>query len=144
MPFGAEFGADGAVRFKLWAPAASEVGLDLVHERGRVATLMAPSGEGWYALTLQGVEAGARYSFRIDDRINVPDPASRYNPQDVHAASAVVDPHAFEWPDTDWHGRPWEEAVIYELHVGTLTPAGTFNAAIERLDYLVRLGVTAL
>jgi malto-oligosyltrehalose trehalohydrolase len=74
----------------------------------------------------------------------VPDPASRYNPQDVHEASMVVDPGAFEWPDQDWRGRPWEEAVIYELHVGAFTPEGTFNAAIERLDYLARLGVTAI
>ena len=74
----------------------------------------------------------------------MPDPASRSNPQDIHAASALVDPLAFEWSDTSWRGRPWEEAVIYELHVGTFTPEGTFNAAVERLDYLVRLGVTAI
>ena len=69
MPFGAQFVGKGAVRFKLWAPAASEVRLDLTHARGRVATSMPASGEGWYALTLEGVEHGARYSFWIDDRI---------------------------------------------------------------------------
>ena len=144
MPFGAQFVGKGSVRFKLWAPAASEVRLDLTHARGRVATSMPASGEGWFALTLEGVEHGARYSFWIDDRINVPDPASRYNPLDVHEASAVVDPHTFDWPDTAWESRPWEEAVIYELHVGTFTAAGTFAAAIERLDYLVKLGITAI
>ncbi len=144
MPFGAEFDGHGAVRFKLWAPGASEVRLDLAHRHGQMGTVMRSTGEGWFALTLEGVEHGARYSFRIDDRINVPDPASRFNPQDVHGASEIIDPHAFEWPDAHWEGRRWEEAVIYELHIGTFTPAGTFNAAIERLDYLVRLGVTAI
>ncbi len=144
MPFGAEFDGHGAVRFKLWAPGASEVRLDLAHQHGQMGTSMRSTGEGWFALTLPDVAPGARYSFRIDDRINVPDPASRFNPQDVHGASQIVDPHSFEWPDAEWASRPWEEAVIYELHIGTFTPAGTFNAAIERLDYLVRLGVTAI
>ncbi len=64
----------------------------------------------------------------------MPDPASRCNPDDVHAASALVDPHAFDWPDAAWRGRPWHEAVIYELHVGCFTPEGSFAAAVERLD----------
>ena len=144
MPFGAQFDARGAVHFRLWAPGASAVGLDLAHERGKINIPMPPAGDGWYALAVDAIPAGVPYSFRIDDRIDVPDPASRYNPQDVHAPSVIVDPHAFEWPDQDWRGRPWEEAVIYELHIGTFTPEGTFNAAIERLDYLVRLGVTAI
>jgi maltooligosyltrehalose trehalohydrolase len=144
MPFGAEFDGRGAVHFRLWAPGASTVRLDLMLERGNANLPMPTTGDGWYALALDAIPAGAHYSFRVDDRIDVPDPASRYNPQDVHAASMIVDPHAFEWPDQDWHGRPWEEAVIYELHIGTFTPEGTFNAAIERLDYLVRLGVTAI
>ena len=144
MPFGAQFGARGAVQFRLWAPGASTVGLNLMHEQGSSNVPMPAAGEGWYALALDAVPAGSHYSFRIDDRIDVPDPASRYNPLDVHKASAIVDPHAFEWPDQDWRGRPWEEAVIYELHIGTFTSEGTFNAAIEQLDYLVRLGVTAI
>ena len=74
----------------------------------------------------------------------MPDPASRYNPDDVHGASEVIDPAAFDWQDTAWRGRPWEEAVVYELHVGTFSPEGTFAGVIERLDYLVELGVTAL
>ena len=144
MPFGAEFDGRGAVHFRLWAPGASTVRLDLTLQRGRVSVPMPATGEGWYALELDSIPAGTPYSFCIDDRIDVPDPASRYNPGDVHAPSMVVDPHAFEWPDQAWGGRPWEEAVIYELHIGTFTPEGTFNAAIGRLDYLVRLGVTAI
>ena len=74
----------------------------------------------------------------------VPDPASRSNPWDVNAPSAVVDPGAYRWNDAGWRGRPWHEAVVYELHVGTFTPQGTYLSAIERLDYLVALGITAI
>jgi maltooligosyltrehalose trehalohydrolase len=143
MPFGAEL-AGGVGRFRLWAPGAAQVALELTHERGRNLQPLVAEAGGWYSATVGNLAAGARYRYRIDDRISVPDPASRSNPQDVHAASALVDPQAFEWSDGAWTGRPWEEAVIYELHVGTFTPEGTFNAMVERLDYLVRLGVTAL
>ncbi|MEO8440927.1 MAG: malto-oligosyltrehalose trehalohydrolase [Betaproteobacteria bacterium] len=143
MPFGAALtGSVGT--FRLWAPGAGGVALELTHERGRHRQPLVAEGGGWYSATVGNLAAGARYRYRIDDHISVPDPASRSNPQDVHAASALVDPQAFEWSDDAWTGRPWEEAVIYELHVGTFTPAGTFTAVIERLDYLARLGVTAL
>ena len=74
----------------------------------------------------------------------MPDPASRYNPEDVHGPSEVVDPGAFEWSDGDWSGRPWEDAVLYELHVGTFSPEGTFAGVEARLDYLAALGATAI
>jgi len=143
MPFGAQLGEDGA-EFRLWAPAARRVEIDLSHDRGRASLPMTASQDGWHSAKVEGVAAGAAYLYRIDGRISVPDPASRCNPQDVHGASVLVDPAAFQWPDAGWRGRPWETASIYELHVGTFTPEGTFNAAIERLDYLVRLGVTAI
>jgi malto-oligosyltrehalose trehalohydrolase len=144
MPFGAERDGDGTTRFRLWAPDAVSVQLDLVHDHGHVALPMAAGGEGWFSATVPNVSAGARYEYRIDDRVRVPDPASRFQPQDVHAPSAVVDALAFDWPDAGWRGRPWEEAVIYELHVGAFTPEGRFDAIIGRLDYLAELGVTAL
>ena len=144
MPFGAELNGRGTVRFQLWAPGASTVRLDLTLGRGPMQILMPATGEGWFTLALDAIPTGTPYSFRIDDRIDVPDPASRYNPRDVHAPSVVIDPHGFEWPDQDWRGRPWEEAAIYELHIGAFTPQGTFDSAIERLDYLVNLGVTAI
>jgi maltooligosyltrehalose trehalohydrolase len=143
MPFGARLEAGGA-RFRLWAPAARTVELDIAHERGRANLPMTRSADGWHEARIDGVAAGTSYLYRIDGRISVPDPASRWNPQDVHGASVLVDPQAFLWPDAGWNGRPWEGAVIYELHVGTFTPEGTFNAAIGRLDYLVRLGITAV
>ncbi len=144
MPFGAQTSAGGAVEFRLWAPGAPRVEVELACARAHAMLELHARGGGWYSTTVENVEAGARYAFRIDGGITVPDPASRWNPQDVHEASAVFDPCAFEWPDANWRGRAWEEAVIYELHIGTFTPAGTFAAAIAQLDYLVRLGVTAI
>ena len=74
----------------------------------------------------------------------MPDPASRHQPEDVHGSSEVIDPSSYMWRDIAWRGRPWEEAVLYELHIGAFTPEGTFRAAIDRLDHLVSLGVTAI
>ena len=144
MPFGAALRDDGATRFRLWAPGARRVELALAHDVARAEVAMAPHAGGWYETVAPDTPAGTRYAFRIDGGIAVPDPASRFNPEDVHAPSTVVDPYAFEWRDADWRGRPWEEAVVYELHVGTFTTEGTFAAVEGRLDYLAGLGVTAL
>ncbi|HVO87342.1 MAG TPA: malto-oligosyltrehalose trehalohydrolase [Casimicrobiaceae bacterium] len=144
MPFGATTSAQG-VRFRLWAPAARAVDVGVGDEASTVRWIpLRPQHAGWFETARAQVRSGDRYRFRIDGRTLVPDPASRYNPGDVHGPSEVVDPGAFQWDDDDWHGRPWHEAVIYELHVGTFTPMGTFEAAIERLDYLVDLGVTCI
>jgi len=99
---------------------------------------------GWFELITDAAKSGSQYYFRIDSEREVPDPASRFQPLDVHGPSEVIDPLAFDWRDLAWRGRPWEEAVIYELHVGAFTPAGTFSAMGERLDYLVDLGITAV
>jgi malto-oligosyltrehalose trehalohydrolase len=115
------------------------VWLDEAHELP-----MRKASTGWYALTVPTAGAGSRYQFRLPDGLLVPDPASRFNPDGVHGPSEVIDPAAFDWPDDDWLGRPWEDAVIYELHVGSFTPAGSFAGVIERLDYLAHLGVTAI
>ena len=106
---------------------------------------MASRADGFFVRVAEQAQAGSRYSFSFDNgTLRVPDPASRRNPEDVHAPSEVVDPGAFEWSDGNWRGRPWHEAVIYELHVGTFTPEGTFSAAARRLDYLRDLGITAI
>jgi maltooligosyltrehalose trehalohydrolase len=143
MPFGAEL-ADGGTRFRLWAPAATQVDVELEFDGQHVSRALQAREDGWFELTVTGVGAGARYAYRIEEGQLVPDPASRYNPDDVHRPSAVVDPCAYEWGDAGWSGRRWEEAVIYELHVGTFSDAGTFAAASERLDDLRRLGITAV
>jgi len=143
MPFGAEV-RDGGTRFRLWAPGASRVEVELRGAAVPSRHALARGERGWFEATIGGVRAGARYLFRIDDRISVPDPASRFNPDGVHAPSMVVDPCVYDWRDDGWRGRRWEEAVVYELHVGTFTRDGTFASAIEKLDYLVDLGVTAV
>ena len=140
MPFGAAL-VEGGVRFRLWAPSARRVDLMLLD--GEALPMRALAG-GWYETTTACADARTRYAYRIDGRLVVPDPASRCNPEGVHGPSLVTDPRAFDWPDDDWRGRPWHEAVIYELHVGAFTPPGTFAAAIERLDDVAALGVTAI
>jgi len=144
MPFGAEC-RDGEVRFRLWAPAAQQVELCLP-EPGRQCTRlpMLKCDGGWYELITDAAHSGSRYHFRVNDSQVVPDPASRFQPQDVHGPSEVIDPTEFDWQDESWRGRAWDQAVVYELHVGTFTPSGTFAAVEERLDYLVDLGITAL
>ena len=139
MRFGARLLPQGRAEFRLWAPSARQVELVL---DGKPQSLQA-AADGWYAGTAAAL-AGDRYAFRIDGDLVVPDPASRCNPDDVHGASQLIDAEAFDWPDADWRGRPWHEAVIYELHVGCFTEAGTFTAAIELLDDLVALGITAI
>ncbi|MEZ2410696.1 alpha-amylase family glycosyl hydrolase [Bosea sp. RCC_152_1] len=94
--------------------------------------------------SIADVGAGTRYRFVGPDGSRFPDPASRYQPDDVLGASEVIDPGSFRWTDADWSGRPWEEAIIYELHIGTFTHEGTFQAALQRLDHLVFLGITAI
>ena len=144
MPFGAAVVAEG-VRFRLWAPAAESVDVGLVvDDDAPTWHVLSGDANGWYHGVVAGAGAGARYRFRIDGKTLVPDPASRYNPDDVHGASQVIDPGAFEWHDGDWRGRRWSEAVLYELHVGAFTQGGTFADVASRLDHLVDLGVTAL
>ena len=140
MPFGAECGPDGGVTFRLWAPAAGSVDL-LIDNK----TLAMPRVDSqWFALTTDEASAGSLYWFLIDRKTRVPDPASRFQPHDVHGPSEVIDPASFDWGDAEWRGRAWEETVLYELHVGAFTPCGTYAGVEEKLDYLVDLGVTAI
>lgn len=143
MPFGAELEAD-AVRFRLWAPAVDRLELSLPAAGGERRMPMTAAGDGWFECRVADAGAGSRYRYRLPDGLQVPDPATRFQPDDVHGASEVIDPAAFDWPDGDWRGRPLEEAVFYELHVGSFTAAGSFAAAGARLEALADLGVTAL
>src|SRR5215472_4525736 len=143
MPFGAEVLADGSVRFRLWAPSANSVDLCL-EDGARGSYPLLPLDNGWFERISSEAHAGSLYRFQIDHKTEVPDPASRFQPEDVHGPSAVVDPTAVSWNDDNWRGRPWEQAVIYELHVGAFTPEGTFQGVEQKLDYLRDLGVTAV
>jgi maltooligosyltrehalose trehalohydrolase len=139
MPFGAEI-TDAGVRFALWAPTADAVALVL----DGVEHPMPEACEGWRRLVAPQGRAGSRYGFRIDGGPVVPDPASRFQPDDVHRESLVIDPAAYAWNDHSWVGRPWEEAVLYEVHVGTASPEGTYGGLANKLEILCDLGVTAL
>jgi maltooligosyltrehalose trehalohydrolase len=141
MPFGAEIRDDGSARFRLWAPKASSVALQLKNLES--ALPMSKCDEGWFELATEA-HVGAQYSFKIDGQQLVPDPASRFQPSGVHGPSEVIDPSAYNWRDANWKGRQWDEAVIYELHVGTFSGEGTFAGVEAKLDYLVDLGVTAV
>jgi 1,4-alpha-glucan branching enzyme/maltooligosyltrehalose trehalohydrolase len=143
MPYGAQLTEQG-VCFRLWAPNCKQVRLCLTDGQHEQVLAMDVRGGGWFELTVSEAGAGTRYRFEVNDALRVPDPASRFNPDDVHGASEVIDPAAFAWQDATWCGRPWEEAVIYELHVGTFSQEGTFTGVAQRLDYLVELGITAI
>jgi malto-oligosyltrehalose trehalohydrolase/4-alpha-glucanotransferase len=150
------------VRFRLWAPSHPEVKLELSGAEaasGTPGAAASASGDreaepivlpmqagdgGWHELATAQARVGSRYRFVLPDGTRVPDPASRFQPLDVHGPSEVIDPRAYEWRDDGWHGRRWEEAVVYELHVGAFTPQGTFRGMVDKLDHLVELGVTAI
>ncbi len=138
---GATFTAPGACRFLVWAPAVPSVGLKLPRD-GRTIP-MEPGPPGYHSAVVEGVSPGDRYLFDIGEGRDRPDPASRSQPEGVHAASEVVGDD-FAWTDAGWNGPELADYVIYELHVGTFTPGGTFDSAIEGLDRLVDLGVTAV
>ncbi|PSC06268.1 malto-oligosyltrehalose trehalohydrolase [Alsobacter soli] len=140
LPFGARVTPDG-VRFRIWAPKQPK--LRLILENADPVPMVAEPG-GWLSAFAPGLRAGARYGFLTADGTRIPDPASRFQPEDVHGPSEVVDPAAFRWRVNDWTGRPWEDCVLYELHVGAFTPEGTFRAAIGKLDHVARLGATAI
>jgi malto-oligosyltrehalose trehalohydrolase/4-alpha-glucanotransferase len=142
MPFGAELRADGSVRFRLWAPSHSNVSVEL--DRGAALLAMPSVGDGWHELVTDRARAGTLYRFVLPDGSTVPDPASRFQPEDVHGPSEVIDPTKYDWREEKWLGRPWREAVVYELHVGTFSPEGTFAGALEKLDHLASLGITAI
>ncbi|MDM0013295.1 malto-oligosyltrehalose trehalohydrolase [Variovorax sp. J22P168] len=148
MPFGAELLEAGGVRFRLWAPSLPQVVLELARGDGDGGSwqdhAMQRLEGGWHEATLPHAAAGDRYRLRLPDGLRVPDPASRRNPDDVHGPSEVVDPRAHDWTDDSWTGRPWNEAVVYELHLGTFTPQGTLAAAGDRLADLAELGITAV
>ena len=143
LPFGANV-VDGGVEFRVWAPGHDTVEVVLYGPNAEEVHPMTAEADGWFAARVEGIGAGARYRYRLDGGDAFPDPASRSQPDGVHDPSEVVDPAGFAWTDGGWRGMPLEEMVIYELHVGTFTPEGTFDAAIERLDALAELGITAI
>jgi maltooligosyltrehalose trehalohydrolase len=137
LPFGAELQTDGTTQFRLWAPSVEHV---MLERDGHVAEPMHADAGGWHSIACPA-PAGTRYRYRMPDGLAVPDPASRQQAPDVHDPSVVVDPNAYEWKNTAWQGRPWHEAVVYELHAGAM---GGFSGIRQRLGELKDLGFTAI
>ncbi len=139
MSLGSTVSADGRGVFRVWAADAEKVALKLEGE----SLEMDMAGDGLFEREVQGAREGMRYCFSVMG-MDLPDPVSRFQPDGVHGRSALVDPSSFSWADADWEGPPIKDYVIYELHVGTFTEQGTFDAIIPQLEYLKELGITAL
>lgn len=144
LDLGARFLGPAQVRFRVWAPRAKTVSVRLIGRDGRPTPLQSRE-LGYFEADMPGVVEGDRYLYVLNDEKERPDPASRFQPDGVHGPSAVVDPGAFRWTDQGWRGLTRDQLVIYELHVGTFTREGTFQAVVPLLDYLRHdVGVTAI
>lgn len=143
VEIGAAFQEDGRCQFTLWGPELTSVELQITAPQTQHYPLQKDE-RGWWSVTLADIAEGYQYRYRINGAYTWPDPASRYQPEGVHGPSVVVDQGRFSWLDHSWQNIPLQDYVIYELHIGTFTPEGTFKAAIERLADLRALGVTAV
>lgn len=144
LPIGTQITGRG-VRFRVWVPEAEQVAVVIYDEQQRTHPLARDDeDQGYWVAEIAGLGDGTRYALSVNGGEPRPDPASRWQPDGVHAPSAVVDPGAFTWSDAAWRGVPLEDMIVYELHVGTATEAGTFEALIPKLPYFRELGVTAL
>jgi maltooligosyltrehalose trehalohydrolase len=134
---------DGSWEFLLWAPQARAVSLHLLRGSGELLA-MEPLADGYHRATVPTLDPASEYFYQLDGERDLPDPASRFQPQGVHGPSQIVDPDAFRWTDHKWKGTPLERTVFYELHVGTYTPEGSFDAVIPHLPELAALGITTI
>jgi maltooligosyltrehalose trehalohydrolase len=139
---GADYLGEGRCRFTVWAPFTNNVEVKVVSPKERVVPLERKE-RGYHQAVIEGVEPHSLYLYRLDGHKERPDPASRSQPRGVHGPSQVADSH-FVWQDESWRGLPLEQWIIYELHVGTFTPEGTFEAIIPRLPELEDLGINAI
>jgi maltooligosyltrehalose trehalohydrolase len=144
LPVGADVQTDGSTHFRVWAPRPRDVRL-VIHDpsRGDREIPLDRESDGVFSALVSGIGAGTRYRFRLDDHLFA-DPASRFQPEGPFGPSEVVDPTGYQWTDDSWRGITLRGQVLYELHIGTFTPEGTWRAAIDRLGTLARLGVTTI
>jgi maltooligosyltrehalose trehalohydrolase len=142
LEFGARPSPSGGVQFRVWSPLTKEMSLQIKTPREILVPM--DSVDGVFTTAVKEIGPGADYTYVIDGKKERPDPVSRFQPNGVHAPSRVIDPDAFKWSDGAWKGLALEDYVSYELHIGTFTSAGTFAAAIEKLDHLRDTGITAI
>ena len=145
LPVGAEVQPQGGVHFRVWAPARKQVEVLINSESANVAAIeMDQESDGYFSGVAPDVGAGALYRYRLDGRHVYPDPASRFQPSGPHGPSQAIDPANFRWSDNKWPGISLEGQLIYEMHIGTFTPEGTFSAAAKEIPELVDLGITVI
>lgn len=149
MPIGAEPLPQGGVHFRVWAPNSKQAAVELLegvsgkNNGGERRFDLTAEGEGYFSGVVAEAKPGTLYRVAVDSGA-FPDPASRFQPDGPHGPSQVIDPTTFRWTDKDWRGVGREGQVIYEMHIGTFTPEGTWRSAMEQLPELARLGVTVL
>ncbi|MCT7956197.1 malto-oligosyltrehalose trehalohydrolase [Laspinema palackyanum] len=144
VTLGSNYLGNDRCEFTVWAPTLKNVAVVIAGEDKQRAIAMEQQAEGYWKATAEGITPGTRYFYQLDGNLMRPDPAAHLQPDGVHGASAVVDPNAFSWSDRSWCNLPLSEYIIYELHVGTFTPEGTFEAIIPRLGVLKELGINAI
>ncbi len=143
MQTGAKYSGNGRCQFTVWAPEKEKMTLHIVYPNEQKVQ-MQKDEEGYFTVEV-ATPAGTRYLYIIDDaEKGLPDPASQYQPEGVHGPSEVVDHASFKWNDNKWKGIPFEETILYELHIGTFTEQGSFESAIEKLDLLKEVGINAI
>lgn len=140
---GSEYMGNGRCRFTVWAPEKKSMTLHLVHPQEQEIEMDCAEW-GYYTAEIEAASPDIRYYYQPDGEKDFPDPASHYQPEGVHGPSEVVDHGAYTWRDTNWKNLPFQDLVLYELHVGTFTPEGTFEAIIPRLDALKETGINAI
>ena len=143
MKVGSHYLGNGVCEFTLWATLVERVAVHIVAPEEKVLPMIQQE-QGYWQLRAEQIEPGTLYFYQLEGELDRPDPAAFFQPQGVHQASEVVELNSFNWQDSDWDGVPLEEMIIYELHVGTFTPEGTFSAIIPRLSDLKELGINAI
>src|SRR5690554_2327226 len=133
----------GSCIFRVWAPEKEKMFLHLVYPVEETLEMKKAEG-GYFALEVEGAGHGTRYYYRPENESNLPDPASHFQPEGVHGPSEVINHNRYPWNDNAWKGIPFNELILYELHVGTFTPEGTFEAILPRLPELIDIGINAL
>ncbi|MCT7952003.1 malto-oligosyltrehalose trehalohydrolase [Ancylothrix sp. C2] len=145
MKLGAYYTGNETCEFTVWAPLLKEVALKIITPEERLIPMKKEDEiEGFWKATVQGIKPGTQYYYQLEANKNLPDPASYYQPEGVHGPSQIIDPNSYEWKEQNWAGVPIQEMIIYELHIGTFTKEGTFEAAIPHLKNLKELGINAI
>jgi maltooligosyltrehalose trehalohydrolase len=144
LSMGVELQPDGSAHARVWAPACRSIAVVVERPSGESVTELVRTPGGVFEGLIADVRAGDRYRFQLDGNRRRPDPVSRFQPEGPHGPSAVIDPDTFQWTDSRWKGVGRERQVLYEMHVGTFTPRGTWQAAADQLEELARLGITVI